>query len=123
MLALFPAVFMSVPTLQMEFMGVLLLTSCALQARLWPWRTDLANYTDLLITILLQILLLGVAPMMSRDAKKSTEMLGYVLTFAVLSPFASGLVAIAYSLWRHFRPPSVFGMFLCHHKESAGSSV
>ena len=62
--------------------------------------------------------------MMSRDAEKSTEMLGYVLTFAVLSPFASGLVAIAYSLWRHFRPPGgVFGMFLCHHKGSAGCSV
>lgn len=122
LLALFPSVFMSVPTLQMELMGLLLLTASALQVRLWPWRTDLANYTDLMITILLQILLLGVAPMMSRDAEKSTEMLGYVLTFAVLSPFASGLVAIAYSLWRHFRPPGgVFGMFLCHHKGSAGS--
>lgn len=105
----------------MEIMGFLLLATSAVQVRLWPWRTDIANYTDLAITSLLQILLLGVAPLISRDAEKSIEMLGYVLAFSVLSPFLVGLAVIGYSIWCHFVPPSLYAVFLCHHKGSAGA--
>lgn len=121
MLALFPVIFTPVPSLQIEIMGFVLLTASALQIRLWPWRTELANYTDLAINLLLQILLLGVSPLVSRDAEKSTVLLGYLLSFAVLSPFIAGLVVISHAIWRHFIPPSLFGVFLCHHKGSAGS--
>lgn len=116
MLALFPVIFTPVPSLQIEIMGFVLLTASALQIRLWPWRTELANYTDLAINLLLQILLLGVSPLVSRDAEKSTVLLGYLLSFAVLSPFIAGLVVISHAIWRHFIPPSLFGVFLCHHK-------
>ena len=116
LLALFPVIFSPFPSLQIEIMGVLLVTACALQVRLWPWRTDLANYTDLVITLLLQTLLLGISPLIGREAQKSMEVLSYVLTFAILSPFVVGLVVIGWSIWRHYLQADRFGIFLCHHK-------
>lgn len=121
LLAILPVLLAPVPEVQTEIVGGLLLTSAALQARLWPWRTALANYTDLAMTSLLQILLLGISPLVYRDGDQNVQMVGWLLTLCVLSPLLSGLIAVIYALWRHFRPPKLFGIFLCHHKGSAGS--
>ena len=47
----------------------------AVQVRLWPWRTTLANYTDLAITFILQVVLLGIAPLLEVEEGVSTESL------------------------------------------------
>ena len=121
LVAVFPVLFYSVPEIQMELMGGLLILSGVLQIRLWPWRTDLANYIDLVITSILQVVLLGVAPMLKLDESTSVQVLGWILAVAVVSPLLAGLTAIAYSLLRHYRPAKYFGIFLCHHKGGAGS--
>lgn len=121
LLALIPSLFIAAPEVQMELMGVVLISACALQVRLWPWRSDLANYVDLLINCLLQVLFLGVAPLTRRDEDLSKGLLGWVLVTAVLSPVVFGFVGIGYALWRHFQPAQSFGIFLCHHKGCAGS--
>ena len=97
-------------------MGALFVASGALQVRVWPWRTEQANFADLVMTALLQIVLLGAAPLLDIDESNSTKILGWLLCVAVLGPFLAGLAAIFYSVWRHFQPRNVFGMFLCHHK-------
>eukprot|EP00913_Durusdinium_trenchii_P012700 g11926.t1 len=48
-------------------------------------------------------------------------MLGWLLAFAVLSPFLCGLIVLSYALWGYVRPPIPFGIFLCYDKGSAGS--
>ncbi|CAK9059196.1 unnamed protein product [Durusdinium trenchii] len=121
LLAVLPVMLTTVPEVQGEIMGALLLTSAAVQARLWPWRADVANYTDLMITSLLQILLLGISPLIHRDRARSIQMLGWLLAFAVLSPFLCGLIVLSYALWGYVRPPIPFGIFLCYDKGSAGS--
>eukprot|EP00438_Fugacium_kawagutii_P015768 Skav224431 [mRNA] locus=scaffold3233:1754:11275:+ [translate_table: standard] len=73
------------------------------------------------MTSLLQVVLLGAAPLLEIDEANSTSILGWLLCAAVLGPFLAGLAAICYSVWRHFQPSNVFGMFLCHHKGGAGS--
>ena len=121
LLALIPSAFISAPEVQMELMGSVLITACVLQVRLWPWRTELANYIDLLINCLLQVLFLGVAPLTRRDEQLSKGLLGWVLVLAIISPVVFGLVGIAYALWRHFQPAQSFGIFLCRSKGCAGS--
>ncbi|CAK9062829.1 Metabotropic glutamate receptor 7 (mGluR7) [Durusdinium trenchii] len=119
--ALFPVLFVAVPEVQVVLMGALFVCGGALQVRVWPWRTEQANYADLVMTSLLQVVLLGAAPLLEIDEANSTEILGWLLCVAVLGPFLAGIGAICYSIWRHFQPSNVFGMFLCHHKGGAGS--
>ncbi|CAL1151686.1 unnamed protein product [Cladocopium goreaui] len=121
LVAVFPVIFGFIPEVQLQVLGLLLILCGALQIRTWPWRTDLANYVDLVIASILQVVLLGVAPMVRNDEAKSTKALGYVLAISVLSPLLTGLAAIFYSCLRHFRPEKSFGIFLCHHKGGAGS--
>jgi len=121
MVALFPVLFVAVPEVQVVLMGALFVIGGALQVRVWPWRTEQANYADLVMTSLLQVVLLGAAPLLEIDEANSTSILGWLLCAAVLGPFLAGLAAIGYSIWRHFQPSNVFGMFLCHHKGGAGS--
>lgn len=121
LVALFPVLFVAVPEVQVVLMGALFVIGGSLQARVWPWRTEQANYADLVMTSLLQVVLLGAAPLLEIDQANSTEILGWLLCAAVLGPFIAGLAAICYSVWRHFQPSNVFGMFLCHHKGGAGS--
>ncbi|CAK9038961.1 unnamed protein product [Durusdinium trenchii] len=120
LVALFPVMLFSLPEIQLPLMGVLLMGSGALQIRVWPWRTKLANIMDLVITCILQILLLGIAPLVMLTSR-STEVLGWILVIAILSPLLGGLIVITHAVLRHFRPGNVFGVFLCHHKGGAGA--
>eukprot|EP00913_Durusdinium_trenchii_P011361 g10672.t1 len=52
---------------------------------------------------------------------RSTEVLGWILVIAILSPLLGGLIVITHAVLRHFRPGNVFGVFLCHHKGGAGA--
>ncbi|CAJ1358827.1 unnamed protein product [Effrenium voratum] len=119
--ALFPVMFVAAPEIQVVLMGALFVCGGALQVRTWPWRTEQANYADLIMTCFLQIVLLGAAPLLEIDQAQSTEMLGWLLCVAVLGPFLAGLSAVGYSIYRHFMPGDMFGIFLCHHKGGAGS--
>eukprot|EP00435_Cladocopium_sp_Y103_P053180 s214_g17.t1 len=121
LVAVFPVIFGFIPEIQLQFLGLLLILCGAMQIRFWPWRTDLANYIDLVITSILQTLLLGVAPMVKNDEAKSIKAMGWILAISVLSPLVVGLAAIGYSWLRHLRPEKSFGIFLCHHKGGAGS--
>lgn len=119
--SLVPVAFAAVPEVQMVIMGAVLVTFGAVQVRLWPWRTTLANYTDLAITFILQVVLLGIAPLLEVEEGVSTEILGWILTFSVLSPFVAGIAASTFCVLCHFHPPLDYGIFLCHHKGGAGS--
>lgn len=121
LVAVFPVIFAFIPEIQLQFLGGLLILFGALQIRMWPWRTDLANYIDLVISSILQVVLLGVAPMVTHDETKSMKAMGWILAVSVLSPLVVGLAAICYSWLRHYRPEKSFGIFLCHHKGGAGS--
>ena len=94
MVALFPVLFVAVPEVQVVLMGALFVASGALQVRVWPWRTEQANFADLVMTALLQIVLLGAAPLLEIDQANSTEILGWLLCVAVLGPFLAGVAAI-----------------------------
>ncbi|CAK9032938.1 Metabotropic glutamate receptor 8 [Durusdinium trenchii] len=85
----------------------------------WASYTTL-QYPDLVITCILQILLLGIAPLVMLTSR-STEVLGWILVIAILSPLLGGLIVITHAVLRHFRPGNVFGVFLCHHKGGAGA--
>eukprot|EP00439_Symbiodinium_sp_Y106_P020097 s1659_g2.t1 len=119
--ALFPVAFVSMPEVQVVLMGALFVFGGSLQVRSWPWRTPQANYADLVMTAFLQVVLLGAAPLLEIDKEQSTEMLGWLLLFAVLGPLLAGLGAVGFAVFRHFAPKASFGIFLCHHKGGAGS--
>eukprot|EP00439_Symbiodinium_sp_Y106_P023600 s2265_g2.t2 len=121
LVALFPVLFVAVPSLQVVLMGLIFVVSAAMQIRAWPWRTEIANFADLVMTCLLQIVLLGAAPLLEIDKDKSSELLGWLLFFAVLGPCVAGAVALGFTLYRYYMPKMLFGIFLCHHKGGAGS--
>ena len=67
LVALLPIVAVDLLEVQVPAMGLILMVSLVLLAGTCPWRTQQANQVDLLLTGLLLLILLGVAPLLKLD--------------------------------------------------------
>ncbi|CAE8581743.1 unnamed protein product [Polarella glacialis] len=117
LVALVPVIFANTPAMQVVSMGSVLQMFAAIQAMLWPWRTDGSNVSDISISLFLVIVLLGAAPLLEVS---DPSVLGVLVFVAVFALFGAGLVVILHALYQRFQPAKSFGIFLCHHKGGAG---
>ena len=121
LVALLPILVVGAPEVQMPCMGLILLASLVMQARLYPWRTEQANHVEVVLTVLLLLLLIGAAPLLSHDLERSSSVLGWLLCIPVVGLALTCLGALLRAFLGHFKRNCLYGMFLCHHKGGAGS--
>ncbi|CAE7632088.1 unnamed protein product [Symbiodinium sp. CCMP2592] len=119
--ALIPATLVSVPALQVGIMGIVVCVKLTTQSLLWPWRVDVANYNDMVLSAGLLMLLLLASPLLNLNEQKAMEFVAVLLACVMfLLPIAALLAASAAVCFR-LRPQSKYSMFLCHHKAGAGA--
>ena len=120
--ALIPAALVSVPALQVGIMGIVVCIKLASQSLLWPWRVEVANYNDLVLSTALLILLLLASPMLRLEQNQDGSFLVAALLTGVLCllPLVA-LAAACLAASLRLRPQSKYDAFLCHHKAGAGA--
>ncbi|CAE7368350.1 Tg, partial [Symbiodinium sp. CCMP2592] len=122
-IALLPTVLVGVPEVQVPLMGIMLLAVQNLSLQTAPWRTQMANRVDMLLTDLLLVTLLSAGPLLLLDEASSTAVLGWLLCVPILSILLVvllGFLRLAVKAIRQKRE-KLYDIFLCHHKAGGGS--
>ncbi|CAE8598630.1 unnamed protein product [Polarella glacialis] len=119
--ALLPVVLVSLPAIQVIVLVMTLLVSTVLQSRLWPWRSEAANCSDVFLTGAVILVAVAAAPLLEVDAASKEHTLGIVIILPLMCIPLVCLGAFAYTAYARFGEKGVFGTFLCHHKGGAGS--
>ena len=114
-----PALFPGQPMEQVLAMSVTLVVFSGLQARFWPWRTEVANYADLGINFGLVLMITGAAFLVEVDAAYGGVVLADFLLCCVVLVFLVVLIVVSHSAYRRLVPAYTYGIFLCHHKGGA----
>ena len=125
LLSLIPVAVASLPTVQVVLLAAVLLAGMLVQIRTWPWRTQVANVTDMLFSTAVILFLVVVGPILSDNIATDTKSYAVFLSwsFCMLLAFASLtlLVVILLFLWRRCHPEKTYKIFLTHHKGAAGA--
>ena len=122
LVALLPTVLVGIPELQVPLTGIILLAVQNVQVRLVPWRTELANLVDVLLTDLLLVILLSAGPLLLTDETQSSAVLGWLLCVPILAMMLVASLGFAKLALKHLRPKAkLYGIFMCHHKAGGGS--
>ncbi|CAE8680036.1 unnamed protein product [Polarella glacialis] len=119
--AILPVALVSTPALQVVAMGALLLSSAVVPSWVKPWRTEAANLADATMSCFLVVVMLGAAPLLDLEQGETETTLGVLLCIAMFGPLLVAICVIAHAVYRRFSPASSYSVFLCHHKEGAGS--
>ena len=115
-----PVAFAGDSMVQVISMGSILVLFAGLQCKLWPWRTEFANYSDLGMNFGLLLCMMGAAFLVDVREGHGERVLGEFLFFTVMLIFAVTAGVLAKMALRRFNPPlGFFGVFLCHHKGGA----
>ena len=103
-MALVPVVFAGNAMVQVLAMGSVLVLFAALQSKLWPWRTEFANISDLLTNFGLLLCMMGAAFLVDIREKHGERVLGEFLFFAVMLVFAVTAGVLVHMFYRRLRP-------------------
>ncbi|CAE8681777.1 unnamed protein product [Polarella glacialis] len=120
LVALTPIVLIEAPALQIIVLGGIFMISAAVQAWTRPWRTEASNIADILISLLLVIILLGIAPLLEGDQSEKESIVGGVVTALIFGGLTALLCILGHVLVWRFRTNKGYEVFLCHHKGAAG---
>lgn len=120
LIALTPVALVSYPAGQLVAMSGLIILATLAQVWLKPWRTLVANTSDMLMNTGLVLVIVGAAPLLEADAE-TRSMLGVVLAVYILTLPVAAISIIALSVYLRWRPASKYSLFLCHHKGGAGA--
>merc|ERR1719282_536499 len=85
--------------------------------RIWPWRSDAANYLDGMNSICLVAMLAAGALLMQGDS--SNTVIQALLITVVSLMFGVALIFISINVYFTLNPPKPYGVFLSHHKGGA----
>jgi hypothetical protein len=88
LVALVPVVFAGEAMVQVLAMGSVLVLFAGLQCRLWPWRTEFANISDLFTNFGLLLCMMGAAFLVDIRKQHGERVLGEFLFFAIMLVFA-----------------------------------
>ncbi|CAE7039446.1 CRMB1 [Symbiodinium sp. KB8] len=120
-IAAIPVLLVFQPILQIGTVSLVLCTRLVLQAVLWPWKQQLPNFTEMVLSTGLLGGLVLAAPLLNMTGPGSEALLSGILTGLFASPLAGtlfvALCAFSYRWRRHRR----YFIFLCHHKQKAGA--
>ncbi|CAE7718406.1 SCUBE3 [Symbiodinium microadriaticum] len=125
LLALIPVAVASFPTVQVVLLAAVLLAGMLVQIRTWPWRTQVANVTDMLFSTAVVLFLVVAGPILSSESAQDRQayagFLSWSFTMLLAFAFLTLFVTIALFLWRRCHPEKTFKIFLTHHKSAAGA--
>ena len=102
-------------------MTTILLILGALQLHLQPWRSELANTSDGMISVCLVLLMLCVSMSSTfSDAGAAIGNFGVVLIACI---FVVALLLIIYAVYERYLRRRCFSYFICHHKAHAAGQA
>jgi len=117
-IAIIPVVLLPLPVIQVSAMCCVLWLKQVALCFLWPWKDEIANWTDLLLSGGLLLLLNLAAPLM--NLSHQTHSLGILMVVVAVSlPVVLCCGAIFYLACRLLNSGS-YAAFLSHHKGSSG---
>lgn len=106
---------------QVVVLNIALLTTLVGTARLLPWRTQLANISEIGANAGLVLFMQVSIFLVDVDETEGKEVLGTLLMLLAIIVFILLLGTVVFSLYRRLVPQKKYYVFLCHHKEGAGS--
>lgn len=123
-IAIVPAAFLHAPFLQLPAMGLVIMLGSVLQAVFWPWRTNIGNWMDILMSCGLVSVLLCAGPLVFAQSGSTAQLqdaVGVEIFVVVILMFVAGACMASWAVYRRLRPSETYGLFLCHHKYGAGA--
>lgn len=117
-IASIPALLLSQPVMQVSAMTFVIWLKQVALCFLWPWKEEIANWTDLMLSGGLLLLLNLAAPLMSMASEAQT--LGIFMVVVVVSLPVSSCCGALFYLANRLRHSRSYAAFLCHHKGSSG---
>ncbi|CAJ1400413.1 unnamed protein product, partial [Effrenium voratum] len=124
-LAVIPVALASYPSLQICSLASVMLVGMIVQVKCWPWRTEVANYTDMLFSCAVMLFLVFAGPVLDFETDEDKGAYANFLSwsFVIVLGFAlvtATTVAFVY-VTRRLNPKKAYRIFLSHHKSAAGS--
>ena len=110
-MAMVPVAFAGDSMVQVISMGSVLVLFAGLQSKLWPWRTEFANYSDLGMNFGLLLCMMGAAFLVDVREGHGERVLGEFLFFTVVLVFVIALGVLGHTGYRRFQPGDGFGVF------------
>lgn len=120
MVGLSPIVFVDLPAIQLVLLHLTVATYGSLAARVWPWRTQIANILDVGLCFCLLLVVSTGQLLLKKD--QENEYVVQVLLLLFLAVAVTGLtLALAVSAMRLVKTSHPYGVFISHHKKAAGT--
>ena len=110
-MALVPVAFAGDAMVQVLSMGAILILFAGAQRKLWPWRTEFANWSDLGINFGLLLCMMGAAFLVDVREGHGERVLGEFLFFTVMLIFAVTAGVLSKMALRRFKPAPDFAVF------------
>ncbi|CAK9010580.1 unnamed protein product [Durusdinium trenchii] len=125
LLSLIPVVLANFPSVQVAMLACVMLMGVIIQMRAWPWRTQVANLTDMVFSSGVVLFLVIAGPILDFETEADEKSYAMFLSWSfclLLLTFclAFFIVAVIY-LQRRFNPVKPYKVFLTHQKGAAGS--
>ena len=126
-MAMVPVAFAGDSMVQGISMGSILVLFAGLQSKLWPWRTEFANYSDLGMNFGLLLCMMGAAFLVDVREGHGERVLGEFLFFTVILVFVIALGVLGHTGYRRLQPGDGFGVFCwylrCREREAGDALV
>ena len=119
LIALTPAVFTNNQAIQVLLLAVILVAGLAIQVRLMPWRTSLANLIDVLASVSVSILVVGSSLLMVMTAQ-DVGLLQTWISLHLLATFGIFVCVVVNHSLKWFVSKK-YQVFISHHKGSAAA--
>merc|ERR1740129_678015 len=119
-ITLVPVIFPESAIWQVVLIHIMLVTSLVLTAYLMPWRTKLANVTEMVTIGGLTLFMQVAAFLVDTDKVAGKQVLASILLAVVVIIFLVAAMVVCFMGYRHFfNTGDRYGAFLCHHKDGA----
>jgi len=109
------------PELQYFLLTTAIVGYAILQARLWPWRTELANRIDAGMCLFLALVILLGSMIFDFDPQRGATFMQVLLLLGTAFALIVFSAIIGRATWKAWKPALTYGIFLSHHKLGAGA--
>jgi hypothetical protein len=121
LISLIPVLFPESAIWQVFFISVCILAALVATSNLLPWRTLLANLSEMAILAGILIFMQVASFLIDADEDVGKQVMTGVLLALVILVITTAVGLLCYTAYRRFVPQKAYCAFLCHHKEAASS--
>ncbi|CAE6972696.1 SVEP1 [Symbiodinium natans] len=119
LIGLIPVLLVEFAELQFIFLTVTVAVYTVLQARIWPWRTQMSNYMDSCLALFLITVIVVGSMLLDFDVQRGTVFIQIILMIGTVLAFIGLVILFGTATYRAYRPSRTYGIFLSHHKLGA----